>query len=356
MNRNGWILVAVLVGGCAALGTGVQRIDALGEQVADRSTLPALAAEPAPPPSPRTPVPAGGDLAARISSYFDGNLGHRLYLQVDKPLYKPGETIWFKTWDLAARNLSGTARGQTLLALISPKGSIVLQKRLNMAAGTASNDFELPADTLGGEYTLRATSADGQKTERSIIVSAYEAPRMKKKLEFVNKSYGPGDTVSATLEIRQPTGEPLAGKSLTAIVTIDGIELPKVSTTTNSDGAALLKFDLPKTITAGDGLLTVLVEDGAFENPLPNPFPSCSTRCRWRSTRKAGKWWPACLPASISKPRRHSANPPTWKACCRMIWAPPLAASPATKMVWVASPSRRPAGAATTCRSVARKA
>ncbi|MBL8345783.1 MAG: hypothetical protein JNN03_10110, partial [Rubrivivax sp.] len=239
-----------------------------------RQVLPPVPPEAAPRASPRLSLPPGAEttLAASIGRYFESHVGRRLYIQVDKPLYKPGETIWFKTWDLQARNLAlrtptgadaAQALTTTTVELVSPKGATVLRKRLRApagAAGGATNDFELPAEVQGGEYTLRATAADGQKAERTVIVSAYEPPRLKKKLEYVKKAYGAGDTVSATVEVRRPTGEPLAGKALSAVITVDGVELPRVKVTSSAEGGALVKFDLPKTLATGDGLLTVLVE------------------------------------------------------------------------------------------------
>ena len=43
----------------------------------------------------------------------------------------------------------------------------------------------LPEGVQGGQYIVRATADDGAKGERPIIVSTYEPPRIKKKLEFV---------------------------------------------------------------------------------------------------------------------------------------------------------------------------
>ncbi len=234
---------------------------------------PAQPAERAPAASPRANLAKAGDLVASITSHFDAAVGRRAYLQVDKPLYKPGETIWFKTWDLKARSLSQAAIDQTLVELISPKGATVLKKRLHVVAGSASNDFELPSEVQGGEYTLRATAGDGQRVERPIIVFSYEAPRMKKKLEFIKKAYGAGDQVSATVEVKRPTGEALGGKLLTAVITVDGVELPRVKVNTNADGGALVKFDLPKNIDSGDGLLTILVEDGGITESVSKAIP-----------------------------------------------------------------------------------
>lgn len=268
--------------------------DAAGEDPqppGKRQVLPPVPPEAAPRASPRRSLPPGAEttLAASIGRYFESHVGRRLYIQVDKPLYKPGETIWFKTWDLQARNLTtrtptgaeAAPASTTTVELVSPKGATVLRKRLRApagAAGGATNDFELPAEVQGGEYTLRATAADGQKAERTVIVSAYEPPRLKKKLEFVKKAYGAGDTVSATVEVRRPTGEPLAGKALSAVVTVDGVELPRVKVTSNAEGGALVKFDLPKTLAAGEGLLTVLVEDGGVTESISKAIPLLQKR------------------------------------------------------------------------------
>jgi hypothetical protein len=260
-----------------------------------RQVLPPVPPEAAPRASPRLGPPAGegSKLPTLLGRYFEDHVGRRLYIQLDKPLYKPGETIWFKTWDLEARTLAGAdaaAQGSTLVELVSPKGAVVLRKRLRSAsAGGTTNDFELPAEAQGGEYTLRATTADGHKAERAVIVAAYEPPRLKKKLEFVKKAYGAGDTVSATVEVRRPTGEALAGKALSAVITVDGVELPRVKVTSNADGGALLKFELPRTLAAGDGLLTVLVEDGGVTESISKAIPIVQKRLQLAFFPEGGK-------------------------------------------------------------------
>ena len=235
--------------------------------------LPPQPAEASPKASPRLDAPGAKHLPSLIGRHFEDHVGRRLYVQVDKPLYKPGETIWFKAWDLKAGTLTGADAAQSTIELVSPKGATVLKKRVRSSATGASNDFELPAEAQGGEYTLRATSGDGQRAERALIVAAYEPPRLKKKLEFIKKAYGAGDTVSATIEVKRPTGEALADKVLSVLITVDGLELPRVKLTSNAEGGALVKFDLPKTISAGDGLLTVLVEDGGITESISKAIP-----------------------------------------------------------------------------------
>ena len=74
--------------------------------------LPPLPAELAPSASPRlSGVSAADVVKTKVESFFHGKTGRRIHIQTDKPLYKPGETIWFKTWDLQTRSLSRPPTG-----------------------------------------------------------------------------------------------------------------------------------------------------------------------------------------------------------------------------------------------------
>ncbi len=232
--------------------------------------LPPVPPEKAPSPSPRVDV---GSVAVDVKDVFAGSNAQRIYLQVDKPLYTPGETIWARVWDLQTQNLSGTQSGAGLVQLISPKGAAVVEKRYRLQNGYTAADIDLPAEVNGGEYILRFTAPDGTKGERPLVVSRYEPPRIKKKLEFARKAYGENDVVTATLELKRPTGEPLANHEVTALLRLDGEELPRVNVTTNAEGGALVKVQLPGSISVGDGLLTVLVDDGGVTESIGKAVP-----------------------------------------------------------------------------------
>ena len=246
-----------------------------GSPAASSKPLQPLAqAERAPAPTLRAKAAGTADLPQRIAYFFDGNAADRFYLQTDKPLYRPGETVWFKTWELSARSFDDRRHPQAMhVELVSPKGAVVMKKKLHMEGGSAGGDFDLPEHAQGGEYTLRATAWDGQSFERSVVVSAYEAPRIKKTLEFVRKAYGAGDQVGATVEIKRPTGEPLGGKEIVAVARVDGVDLPRVRASTAADGTAMVKFNLPAKLDAGDGLLTILVQEGGVTESISKTIP-----------------------------------------------------------------------------------
>src|SRR6185436_11669648 len=97
---------------------------------------------------------------AAIASYFQRHATQRGYLMTDKPLYQPGETIWFRADLRATGTLVGSAPTGLTMQLISPRGAIAMQKRIQSANGVAQNDFVLAPDIEGGEYTIQLTADD----------------------------------------------------------------------------------------------------------------------------------------------------------------------------------------------------
>jgi hypothetical protein len=224
---------------------------------------------------------AAGEPQKKLEKVSDAHFGNerdaRLYIQLDKPLYQPGETVWVRTTEVRAATLAAqeglSAHYGFTYELLSPRGSVVLGKRVRGEKGVAFSDFELSVDQEGGEYTLRVSSDTGFQESRTFVVNTYEAPRFKKTLEFLRKAHGPGDTAAATVEVKAATGEPFAGRELTGILTLDGQELPRVKVKTDAKGAAVVAVALPATIERGDALLTVLVEDAGVTESITRRVP-----------------------------------------------------------------------------------
>ena len=62
-----------------------------------------------------------------------------------KPLYQPGETIWFRVDLRATQTLLGAQPTGLTMPLVSPRGSSVAQTRLLVRDGVGRNDFALAA-------------------------------------------------------------------------------------------------------------------------------------------------------------------------------------------------------------------
>jgi hypothetical protein len=223
------------------------------------------------PPAPVGDAP--GDLDTAIESYFERATTKRTYVMTDKPLYQPGETIWFRVDLRATGTLLGDKPTGLTLQLVSPRGSVALAKRVLVRDGIARNDFQLPPEIEGGEYALRLYADDGTQETKKITINTYETPRLQKTLELLRKAYGEGDTVTAAIEIKQATGEPFAERALTGVVTIDDVELPRLAIKTDKDGKATARFALPAKLLRGDGLLTIMAEDGGVTESIQKRIP-----------------------------------------------------------------------------------
>ncbi len=239
----------------------------------------AVALEEAPPPSRRRPLDEGWEAWRDAMDDSLNRIGdRRLYIQVDRPLYQPGDTVWLKSWDVAASDLSGGDEQGVTYTLLDPRGGMVAQKYVKQSGGTASNDFVLPAHASGGIWTLRARTDRGHEVERPVVVAAYEPPRIRKELTFLREAYGPGDEVSATVSMLGADGEPLRDHPIRGVITVDDQALRPVAATTDSRGEVLVRFTLPETLEVGDGLLTVQIEQGGVTEAISRAVPITLSR------------------------------------------------------------------------------
>lgn len=208
-----------------------------------------------------------------IASHFAGTASQRTYIQTDKPLYQPGETVWFRADVRPAKTMVGGPPMGVTVQLLSPRGAIIATKRVLAQNGVARNDFALGDEIEGGEYSIQLSPDSGGTDTKKIIVNTYEAPRLMKTLELLRKAYGEGDQVTAAVEIKRTTGEVFADRAATGVVTLDDAEVARVPIKTDKDGKALVKFQLPAKIARGDGFLTIMVEDGGVTESIQKRIP-----------------------------------------------------------------------------------
>jgi hypothetical protein len=198
----------------------------------------------------------------------------RIYVQCDKPFYNPGETIWFSVFIRDAATFKASTKSDIVYAeLINPKGSV--EKTLSLIAkkGIASGDFTLTDDIPGGLYTLKAYS-NWQKNDpdpaffvKEIQVQDVVLPRLKMKLDFEKKAYGPGAHAAADLALTTNENKPLGTFPVTFTVSVAGAQIFQGSAKTDEAGKVTIAFDLPKKLTSSDGLLNVLIDyDGQTES------------------------------------------------------------------------------------------
>ena len=199
------------------------------------------------------------------------------YLTVDRPVYRPGEAVFFRSLTLTRKSMRSTLDVPIRFELIDPSGAVVDGAMIEGVTdrGVGNGAFNLPSTAPGGPYTLVAKSLDGFFPEErcSFQVRVYRVPRFKKDLEFRRRSYGPGETVEADFAVERAEGGVLAGAAVQVTARVDDQIIHQESTTTSASGTCLVSFTLPELIDRGVGSLSVVVDDGGTRETETETIP-----------------------------------------------------------------------------------
>ncbi len=199
------------------------------------------------------------------------------YLSTDRPVYRPGETIFFRSLTLHRQTFLGEYTLPIRFQLLDPSSALVPGTTIDGVTdrGVGNGAVTLPKDIAGGTYTLVATSLDEVfPTERKTIeIRPYRVPRFTQTIQLDQRSYGPSDQVAATAVIRRAEGEPLVGAHVTATAVVDGQTVAQESLRTDSRGACSLSFSLPTHIRVGEGHLALVVDDGGTRETFTETIP-----------------------------------------------------------------------------------
>jgi hypothetical protein len=204
----------------------------------------------------------------------------RLYVQLDKPFYEPGDNIWIAAYVRDGSSMKPSSKSDIVhLELISPKGTV--EKRINIIAknGKAAGDFSLDPEIAGGMYKLRAytnwmkNEGENNFFEKELQIQDVVLPNLKMKLDFEKKAFGAGDEVIAKLELNTNENKPLAGQKVKFVASIDGEKVIEQEDVTDEEGIRYLKFDLPKKLRSSDGLLNVMIDYNGSTESISRSIP-----------------------------------------------------------------------------------
>jgi hypothetical protein len=221
-------------------------------------------------------VASHGVAAPASSSSLGGANRPLTFVTTDKPFYRPGEQVLVRGLVLEAltrKPYAAHARAQ--VEVRGPKGDVVTSSHVTPQDSVWGFTWTIPAGQPGGEYTLRVTDpwTGMAPTERKFDVRAYRAPRLKSQIEFLRDGYGPGDTVTATLDVKRAEGGIPEGAQVTATALVDGATVATVPCTVDGKGRCTVRFPLPKAMERGEGTLAFAIQDGGVVETAAKTLP-----------------------------------------------------------------------------------
>lgn len=219
-------------------------------------------------------------LQSKLEAYSNHIPEDRVYLQFDKPIYNPGDDIWFAAYLRDGKTMKRSTKSDILYVdLVNPKGGVQQKIKLVAQDGVAKGDFHLDTEALGGMYKIKAytkwqeNNKDGFAFEKEFQVQRVVLPNLKMKLDFDRKAFGAGDEVVASLDLQSNDNQPLANHTFTYKVSLDGESLVDLAGTTDASGKAKLKFKLPAKLDTNDGLVNVMIAYNGLTESISRSVP-----------------------------------------------------------------------------------
>lgn len=187
------------------------------------------------------------------------------HVALDKPLYRPGEKVFFRSLTLDRFSLRPAAEELILhYTIYDPQGKAVHQLNgLAHQGGIGGGEFVVNARAHAeGEYTLTVTDRAGRFPPQNRKFLVQHPGRIHKALRLDRETYAPGDTVQAQLRARADRGRPVANGDVTATLLVDGQPVGATAKTrTDAEGTAAFRLELPRDLPEASVRLAVTVED-----------------------------------------------------------------------------------------------
>ena len=223
------------------------------------------------------------------------------HLTTDRPMYRPGETVRFRSLTLERFSLKPAQQKFHLrYRIVGPRNVEIFNKEVatkllapdkNDPAkktalkgpdgapvfGVGVGEFALPADLAEGEYTLQVSEVNDRfhEEKRSFLVRRWQAPRLNKEVQFNRSSYGPGDPVKIQVRAVPVQGQQQFRNNMNiqARAVVDGVNVFDQNRQTDNEGRAEFDFTLPPQILKGVGVVTVECNDGGNVETVVRNLP-----------------------------------------------------------------------------------
>jgi hypothetical protein len=219
------------------------------------------------------------------------------HLSTDRPMYRPGELVRFRSLTLERFSLKPVQEDLHLqFKLTGPNNQELFKAEGANQIVTGSDEkpiqgpdgkslrglgvgeIPLAPDLPGGTYTLTVSEAKERfaPERRTFLVNQWQQPRMNKELVFSRSSYGPGDIVEVQAKaVRVEGGAPLAQHPVQARAMVDGKAVAIVPMQTDEQGKVRFTFTLPpaQNIPRGQGTVAIEFNDGAGPETIVRSIP-----------------------------------------------------------------------------------
>jgi hypothetical protein len=194
-------------------------------------------------------VSAGARAHATTATVRDAltveEVGAKVLLTTDKPIYQPGQIIHLRSLALAPPDNEPVANATVAFEIEDGKGNKILQRSVSTDEfGIAATDFQLGQILNLGTFKIK-TSLEAQVTEKTVEVSRYALPKFRVQITPDKPWYAPGEVVTAELDVGYFFGEPVADATVSVqALTLDVGETVFQQLTGRTDAEGRFQFSV----------------------------------------------------------------------------------------------------------------
>ncbi len=212
--------------------------------------------------------------------YYDSEIYNtKLYAVTDRPLYRPGETVFVKFLGRhfrSARESTAIAAADLKLQVFDANGFPIAGQTLRMSPDRGGDtSFQLPDNAVAGGYELRFVY-QGDTYGAAFRVAEYQKPHFEINVLPEKRDFKTNEEIKGRLQLVYPDGKPVANAQAELSVRaqrltmIEGdlgyagqfpVQLSTATLATDSKGMA--SFSLPAAKEPSRYVLSVLATDGA---------------------------------------------------------------------------------------------
>ncbi len=223
---------------------------------------------------------AQGGVFVAENYYYDSEIYNtKMYAVTDRPLYRPGDTVFVKFLGRqfhSARQSAPIEEADLKLQVFDANGFPVAGQTLHMSPQTGGDtSFQLPDNAAAGGYELRFVYK-GDTYGAAFRVAEYQKPHFEINVLPGKRDFKTNEEVKGQLQLVYPDGKPVANAKAELSVRaqrltmIEGdlgyagqfpLQLATATLTTDSAGTAA--FSLPAAKEPSRYVLSVLATDGA---------------------------------------------------------------------------------------------
>jgi len=209
----------------------------------------------------------------------------KVYLQLNKSVFKPNEHLWFKAYVVESiTHLPSSLSADLTIKLINKDGEDVFKKRFKIKKGIVTKSFRIPKSLEEGIYTLVAytnwmqngAAEDVFKQDLFVVNSALPAFFIQADLN--DSLYQPKEEVGAKIRIWSQDGAPVTNLEFEFAAKIGDKTFRQGKQKTDREGVALIQVTLPEDLLQHPVTLNIKakhkkkVETRTIIIPTPDSF------------------------------------------------------------------------------------